>query len=92
MLDFLAPFLAGALTEYCRSRRISKIKVFFIFFILFFGICAAVGFFVHPDETQLNVMIGAGLGLAMATIVVVVLAVDEVSERKIKQRNEKKPD
>lgn len=92
MLDFLAPLLGGALTEYCRSRRISKTKIFSIFFLVFTGIFIIVGFVARPNEIQLNITLGVALGLIVATIMVIVLALDENSERKKKQSNEEKTD
>ncbi|SDY13181.1 hypothetical protein SAMN04515617_110103 [Collimonas sp. OK242] len=92
MLELISGFVGGALAEYFRSRRTSKKKVFIVFFFLSTSVLTMVGLWVRPDEKFFNLMLAIALSLAVATLMVAVLMLDEMLEIRKKKKAEKRPD
>ena len=92
MYDFLVPFLGGMFTEYFRSRKTSKKKIFAICFFIFSGLFAAC-IFTLPSEKSfffLFWLVMAG-GALMATTITAVHGLNELLEKR-KQRKAAKQD
>jgi peptidoglycan/LPS O-acetylase OafA/YrhL len=88
MLDFIAPFLAGVLVEYFRSRGISKWKVFVSSLFIFTGLFIGYVIFNPSDK---NLYIGLAYALAFGTfcaiVMVAVLRLSEIFVKNKKQEN-----